>query len=235
MDNGLEDSLNEVSYTIDHSVIFYPAQHRLVYQSDGEEINVKIFIPTSRCLRLLLEGNKKIIRREDFINKVWIENGCYVANNTFYQNISMLRKLLKNSGLNEDTIITIPKRGLKINGNTHVEISLADRLTAEENALVLHRNDKKIPDNNPLYATTCHRSNCSEKSKVKTKIKAMLCKSIISSLLLGGAIGALMAGAVINLGHSASETPQSNDTHSVSHGALAISKKSAPIRSFEVN
>ncbi|MFG1173943.1 transcriptional regulator [Erwiniaceae bacterium CAU 1747] len=214
MDNRIKDRLNDISYIIDHRIVFYPGQHRLVYHSEGEEVNVNIFIPTSRCLLLLLQGDKKIIRREEFINKVWVENGCYVANNTFYQNISMLRKLLKKAGLGEDTIITVPKRGLKINNNTHVEITRSERVPSKYNSSLHQKIEKDISANNPIYPAACSINHTNKKQYINKKVKSMFYKFIISSLLLGGAIGALMADVIINLDRSVYGTQHKSDIRS---------------------
>ncbi|MEG2569752.1 MAG: hypothetical protein RSA84_26430, partial [Acinetobacter sp.] len=41
-------------------------------------------------------------------------NGAQVTNNTFYQNISLLRRAFKELGLNEELIVTVPKVGIRL-------------------------------------------------------------------------------------------------------------------------
>ena len=75
----------------------------------GETINLNG--PTARCLQLLIESNGRIISREEFLETVWKTRGVVVAQNTFYQNISLLRKPLLKAGLSKDIIITVRQRG----------------------------------------------------------------------------------------------------------------------------
>ncbi|HCR0617108.1 TPA: winged helix-turn-helix domain-containing protein, partial [Klebsiella aerogenes] len=75
----------------------------------GETINLNG--PTARCLQLLIESNGRIISREEFLETVWKTRGVVVAQNTFYQNISLLRKSLLKAGLSKDIIITVRQRG----------------------------------------------------------------------------------------------------------------------------
>ena len=75
----------------------------------GETINLNG--PTARCLQLLIESNGRIISREEFLETVWKTRGVIVAQNTFYQNISLLRKSLLKAGLSKDIIITVRQRG----------------------------------------------------------------------------------------------------------------------------
>lgn len=76
---------------------------------NGEIINLNG--PTARCLQLLIESNGRIISREEFLETVWKTRGVVVAQNTFYQNISLLRKSLLKAGLSKDIIITVRQRG----------------------------------------------------------------------------------------------------------------------------
>ena len=76
---------------------------------NGETINLNG--PTARCLQLLIESNGRIISREEFLETVWKTRGVVVAQNTFYQNISLLRKSLLKAGLSKDIIITVRQRG----------------------------------------------------------------------------------------------------------------------------
>ncbi len=50
--------------------------------------------------------------------------GVVVSQNTFYQNISLLRKSLVKAGLSEDIIITVRQKGFSVAPNTLVILSL---------------------------------------------------------------------------------------------------------------
>ena len=48
------------------------------------------------------------------MNEVWRKHGMEVTVNTLYQNISILRKTLKRVGVDENIIITVPKKGITL-------------------------------------------------------------------------------------------------------------------------
>lgn len=101
------------NHLINNSVIFYPDEHRLV-KKDDPKVDLLLNIPASRCLALLIERKDCLITQKEFFEKVWESQGTYVTQNTFYQNISLLRKGLKAAGLAEDPIKTVLKRGMTL-------------------------------------------------------------------------------------------------------------------------
>lgn len=107
-----------IKYLINDSVVFYPDEHRLVNKQDIK-VDLLLNIPASRCLALLIERKGCVITQKEFFEQVWESQGTYVTQNTFYQNISLLRKGLKAAGLVDDPIKTVLKRG----------ITLADAIT----------------------------------------------------------------------------------------------------------
>lgn len=102
------------SYLINNVVIFHSEEHRLVPVKGHNGVEASLNIPASRCLLLLIERKKTVVSKEDFFDKAWEQRGTYVTANTFYQNISLLRKALKSVGLPEEIIKTVPKRGLML-------------------------------------------------------------------------------------------------------------------------
>lgn len=82
---------------------------------------ITLNIPASRCLELLLIKHNKIVPQADFFYAAWEKYNTYVTLGTFYQNISLLRKSLKKIGLDDDIIVTIPRKGLSITEKTKVE------------------------------------------------------------------------------------------------------------------
>ncbi len=102
------------SYLINHVVIFHSEEHRLVPVKGHNGVETSLNIPASRCLLLLIERKNTVVSKEDLFDKAWEQRGTYVTANTFYQNISLLRKALKSVGLPEEIIKTVPKRGLML-------------------------------------------------------------------------------------------------------------------------
>jgi DNA-binding winged helix-turn-helix (wHTH) protein len=115
-------------YCINNDVIFDPLNHTLTASKFYPEKDTKLNQPTSRCLALLIERRGSIITQEDFMNEVWRKHGMEVTVNTLYQNISILRKTLKRVGIDENIIITVPKKGITF--SAQVEVLDEKNLTA---------------------------------------------------------------------------------------------------------
>ncbi len=72
--------------------------------------------------------------------------GGVVSQNTFYQNISLLRKSLVKAGLSEDIIITVWQKGFSVAPNTLV-IPLSDEECENMNRVTLtHYQNNKVVD-----------------------------------------------------------------------------------------
>lgn len=118
---------NKVCFSINKGVLFYPCEHKLLCISDVDNLKqvININVPASRCLMLLIENKNSVVSKEDFFNHVWKAHGRFVAQNTYYQNISLLRRSLKSVGL-EEMIITVPRQGLKISEDIQIEEVIID-------------------------------------------------------------------------------------------------------------
>lgn len=106
-------------YIINNEVIFNVNVNELQPLGENGE-GVSLNAPTARCLQLLLESNGKIISREEFLDTVWKTRGVVVSQNTFYQNISLLRKSLLKAGLSQDIIVTVRQRGFVFASGSHI-------------------------------------------------------------------------------------------------------------------
>nr|WP_071934152.1 winged helix-turn-helix domain-containing protein [Raoultella ornithinolytica] len=78
--------------------------------------------PASRCLLLLIESSNTIVTQQEFMYNVWEKLGLVVSANTYYQNICLLRKGLKEVGFPADPITTIPRIGLTLARETQVQV-----------------------------------------------------------------------------------------------------------------
>ncbi|WP_058912482.1 winged helix-turn-helix domain-containing protein [Entomohabitans teleogrylli] len=107
------------SIVIADEIIFYVNENRLIsLHSGGDEIILND--PTARCFQLLIERYGKVVSRDDFLEEVWMSKGIVVSHNTFYQNISLLRKSLKKAGVTQDIIITVRRKGFTLAPGTVV-------------------------------------------------------------------------------------------------------------------
>ena len=107
-------------YIINNEVIFDTNVNKLKPLGEHGD-SVALNAPTARCLQLLLESNGKVISREEFLDTVWKTRGVVVSQNTFYQNISLLRKSLLKAGLSQDIIVTVRQRGFVLAADSHVD------------------------------------------------------------------------------------------------------------------
>lgn len=112
------------------AVVFWPERNVLYAKSD-ETKRLALSNPASRCLSLLIQRQGQVIERDYFFEHVWYINGAQVSNNTFYQNISLLRRAFKEFGLNEELIVTVPKVGIRLEPQLDVELQETDEPLAE--------------------------------------------------------------------------------------------------------
>jgi DNA-binding winged helix-turn-helix (wHTH) protein len=148
-------------YIINCEVIYDVINNELVpYGDKGERVSMNA--PTARCLLLLLKSRDKIISREEFLEEVWRTRGVVVSQNTFYQNISLLRKSLASAGLSDDIIVTVRRRGFSLSEQAKVtpvtdssEICQPERAHGTETTEIIdvpeeHKNDSGNSSSNYL-------------------------------------------------------------------------------------
>lgn len=108
-------------YIIDHVIKFNTVEGKLYSQADPRRF-VSLTTPAARCLTLLLENSPEIVYQDNFINQVWGQDGIIVSSNTLYQNISMIRRGLRDiSDSDAEYIKTIIRKGFQFNIDIFVE------------------------------------------------------------------------------------------------------------------
>lgn len=115
-------------FLLNDSIEFHPEVGQLVpRETSGQAVILNS--PTSRCLQLLLERRYSLVSQQEFYGFVWGEEGHTVPVNTLYQNIALLRKALRNLDEQyDDMIITVTRKGFKLNENIHVQ-EMSDEIT----------------------------------------------------------------------------------------------------------
>lgn len=108
-------------YVINNTVEFHPAASTLRDVNNPDRV-VVLNSPAGRCLLLLIERAGSIVTQQEFLDIVWQRRGMLVSPNTYYQNISILRKGLKKIGFDADPIVTIPRIGLTLASDTQITI-----------------------------------------------------------------------------------------------------------------
>ncbi|KIC84828.1 transcriptional regulator [Pantoea agglomerans] len=128
-------------YIVNGLIEFNPAASTLKNLNDPENLIV-LNSPAGRCLLLLITRNGTIVTQQEFMDIVWERNGMLVSPNTFYQNISILRKGLKKIGLPEDPVVTIPRVGLTLASGTEITKRSSEKLVKinHENAHFMDKN-----------------------------------------------------------------------------------------------
>lgn len=109
------------SYVINNAIKFSPADNKLFFLN-GTADAITLNHPASLCFLELIRKQGEIITQQDFMNEIWHKNGKYVTANTYYQNICLLRKCLKKTGLDENTIVTVPRKGLMLPRSVEIKI-----------------------------------------------------------------------------------------------------------------
>ncbi|MGM0514456.1 hypothetical protein BFS14_21440 [Serratia fonticola] len=128
---------------INDTVLYLPEEHRLCpLRARGKETVLNV--PASRCLQLMLQRPGEVISQSDFFNEVWQKHGQYVTANTLYQNISLVRKGMREAGLSKNIIRTVPKVGVVFSGTVEIQ--------QEESANVIVQQSNK-PDPLPVESS----------------------------------------------------------------------------------
>lgn len=107
-------------YVINNTVEFHPTTRKLRNIITPTNM-VVLNSPASRCLLLLIERSGTIVTQQEFMYHVWEKLGLVVSANTYYQNICLLRKGMKEIGFTSDPITTIPRIGLTLALDTQIQ------------------------------------------------------------------------------------------------------------------
>ena len=182
MENNQESDLIQHCYILNKRAWFYPELHKLIYKSEGYKQVLSLNIPASRCLMLLIENRHSVVSRDDFLEYVWKSNGRFVALNTYYQNISILRKNLRTAGFSNDAVVTIAKKGLILHKNISVEqdksgdiYDIINIKTGSEDNINLAVEDEKIDiGTDKVQEAVILSSNKSTSKKRTNKIACLI-------------------------------------------------------------
>ncbi|QIT27129.1 winged helix-turn-helix domain-containing protein [Raoultella terrigena] len=128
-------------YIINEIVEFHPVDGTLRDLSNPDRV-VVLNSPAGRCLLLLIERAGTIVTQQECMDIVWQRRGMLVSPNTYYQNISVLRKGLRKIGFQNDPIVTIPRIGLTLASETTITIKEVPRQASEDHEYDTARSDE---------------------------------------------------------------------------------------------
>ncbi|EKT53127.1 winged helix-turn-helix domain-containing protein [Providencia sneebia] len=132
------------NYLINNKFVF-EINKSLIILKDNTDKFVELSKPASRLLKeiILLNQQSRIATREELLSKVWEQYGLVSSNNNLSTYISEIRKKLKKIGINPKSIITIPKRGFRFEGEVE------EIIPEEINTLTTHQEIIIRGDNEP--------------------------------------------------------------------------------------
>lgn len=107
-------------YLINKNIEFHPELYQLINRErDGQQFSLPV--SASRCLLALLM-NKRPVSHQELYEFAWGDQHEEITPNNLYQNISILRRTLKNiDDSASNWINTIPKKGFVFNVNIPTE------------------------------------------------------------------------------------------------------------------
>lgn len=91
-----------------------------VLHSIKDNSSFTLLAASSECFISLLENHGHLVSKKTLIEQGWERYGLHVSDNTFYQNILMLRKGLRTCGIDKEIIKTIPRKGLLISADVKI-------------------------------------------------------------------------------------------------------------------
>lgn len=101
--------MNKKCFVIDNVAIFQPSERHIISLQNGNRI--KLNAPTSQLLEAFIKNVGVIITQSELFTAAWGNNADNVTPNTLYQNVSLLRKALQDSGIKGDYLTTIRGQG----------------------------------------------------------------------------------------------------------------------------
>lgn len=91
-----------------------------LYEANNEGNRVSLTTPSRDCLAIITLNSPNTTSQQVLFEQVWEQHGIPVNVNTLYQHISMIRRAFRQLGMNDDVIVTIPRRGMCLAAGLHV-------------------------------------------------------------------------------------------------------------------
>ena len=170
-------------FTINGQIVF-DSDTGMIGLIDALEERVQISNPTKRLLLLLIQHQGEAVKREVIFKKVWDDFGMISSNNNLNQCVSKLRRLIKNFGLDDEAIVTIPKIGFMLHPQIELERS-ADMI------LTPHESDPSMESDFEEPAESSRTEGVRKEAKPRWLLRSHLSLLIllIAVIALGAAFG----------------------------------------------
>ncbi|OAT50395.1 winged helix-turn-helix domain-containing protein [Providencia heimbachae] len=138
--------IEEHDYIIDDKYIFEQSSS-CIYLKDDQNQRIELSKPASRLFNeiILLNMRKGIATRDELLTNVWEEYGLVGSNNNLNTYISEIRKKLELIGIDPKSIVTVPKKGFRI--DNHLSKFKMEESNASEEIITQHDNILEINEN----------------------------------------------------------------------------------------
>lgn len=177
--NSSKDIDMSTNYLIEKKIEYSPSTNTLRSLIDDSQFT--LLAAASECLLLLLINHGKLVSKTKLTYVGWEQYNLHVSDNTFYQNILIMRKGIKFCGINEEVIRTIPRKGMMIPNTVSVEI--LPLLTQEMQTC---DNDLLVEDCKEEHAASLLITAVNAKPEIKKNVKKHILYStfFLASFLL---------------------------------------------------
>lgn len=162
---------------LNHHVI-YDKSSGTLSDIEGKKDEIVLTTPANNCLMILLKNRPDITTQKELFEEVWEKYGIPINSNTLYQNVAMIRRAFRQLGIEDDVIVTIPRRGMLIAETVHIAEYVEDVLIAKDNQPLL----KDSHPDEPTTENVCFKLNVSgdkRKNNLKKISMLFLCFSLI--------------------------------------------------------
>lgn len=101
-----------------NQTIHFDSENGLLKLIDNDNSTIQLSRPGSRLLTELITRCGKTMTREELLRLVWEEHGLRPSGSNLSNHISLLRKTFSQLGMSENIIITVPKKGFRLDAET---------------------------------------------------------------------------------------------------------------------
>lgn len=162
-------------FILSKSVKFYPDINELSIINEQHN-SVVLSKPASRLLLILIYNANDVVSRDYLLKNVWEDYGYRPSNNNLYMAISELRKAFSSLGWEGETLVTIPKVGLKLEAMIDVLENMDEN---EEKSEIEPSNEIKPGLETRTKRKVEIQSSNAKEVKLHTKFKLLVSLSLI--------------------------------------------------------
>lgn len=100
-------------YLINNEVVF-DSNNLTLQSARTKSKQIPLGNVASRCLKVLLDADGKVVKKRELIFEVWGKLGLEVTDNSLAQAVRQIRTAIKELAPHQSTVLTMPRIGYKI-------------------------------------------------------------------------------------------------------------------------